>query len=147
MYEKDKDEYYKIINLLGNQKKDLYWLFVFMLLVAVLDVVFPYLNKIAIDYLSQKFDGVIKKFRKIIAWGNETNGFRNKLNVNLREPERIVLLKLFQQFDIDEQEILQENYDVEKNRDYNKRDLAPVFWTYYVFDFEIKKDCYYNCNN
>lgn len=42
----------KIINLLGNQKKDLYWLFVFMLLVAVLDVVFPYLNKIAIDYFA-----------------------------------------------------------------------------------------------
>ena len=31
----------KIINLLGNQKKDLYWLFVFMLLVAVLDVDSP----------------------------------------------------------------------------------------------------------
>ena len=42
----------KIINLLGNQKKDLYWLFVFMLLVAVLDVVFPYLNKITIDYFA-----------------------------------------------------------------------------------------------
>ena len=42
----------KIINLLGNQKKDLYWLFVFMVLVAILDVVFPYLNKIAIDYFA-----------------------------------------------------------------------------------------------
>lgn len=40
----------KIINLLGSQKKNLYLLFLFMLFVAILDVVFPLLNKIAIDY-------------------------------------------------------------------------------------------------
>ena len=42
----------KIINLLGSQKKNLYLLMTFMLFVAVLDVVFPYLNKIAIDYFA-----------------------------------------------------------------------------------------------
>ena len=42
----------KIIDLLGSQKKNLYLLFTFMLFVAILDVVFPYLNKIAIDYFA-----------------------------------------------------------------------------------------------
>ena len=42
----------KIINLLGSQKKNLYWLMFFMIIVAILDVVFPYFNKIAIDYFA-----------------------------------------------------------------------------------------------
>ena len=40
----------KIISLLGTQKKNLYILFAFMIAVASVDVLLPFLNKIAIDY-------------------------------------------------------------------------------------------------
>ena len=40
----------KILSLLGSQKKNLYILFVFMVGVAAVDVLIPFLNKIAIDY-------------------------------------------------------------------------------------------------
>lgn len=39
----------RIISLLSKHKKELYWLFFFMVIVAICDTVFPYINKIVFD--------------------------------------------------------------------------------------------------
>ena len=75
----------KIINLLGNQKKDLYWLFVFMLLVAVLDVVFPYLNKIVNASVNQIND--IKLIKKLNKFEELPDYLKEIANVRLEFPD------------------------------------------------------------
>lgn len=88
---------------------------------------------------SRSIVSVAALINNIIKWGNQTLGWTTALTEYVDEREIIRISDFLELIEVDETHIF-EGYNLwEHNRDDNTRDLAPDFWTYYVFDYEINE--------